>query len=52
MTEHQIEREAERRMDRLDASYLKGEITSEAYDKAIRELDEWAREQQAKGRAR
>lgn len=52
MTEDQIEREAERRMDRLDARYLRGEISSEAYDKGVRELDEWAQAENAKRRVR
>jgi hypothetical protein len=46
MTRHEIEdtieRAAERRMDRIDRAFIAGEMDQQAYDKAIRELNEWA----------
>lgn len=43
MTEDQIERIAENRMDALDRDYLKGRLDSETYDKKVAELDEWVK---------
>jgi hypothetical protein len=44
MTEHQIEIIAERRMDRLDEQFLKGTLSQEEYDKAVREIEIWTRD--------
>lgn len=38
-TEDQIERDAERRMDRLDSRLLSGAISQADYDVAVRALD-------------
>lgn len=40
MTEDQIERRAQRRMDALDAQLLRGEISQQAYDAEIHALAE------------
>lgn len=45
MTEDQIERAVERRMDVLDRHLMSGELSSERYTLAVCELDEWAAEQ-------
>lgn len=45
MTEEQIERRAEREMDRLDKQLLSGALTQAEYDEEVRELDRWAREE-------
>ncbi len=41
MTEAQIELRAERFMDQLDRWFMTGEITKNAYEKAVRDLDVW-----------
>jgi hypothetical protein len=41
MTEEQIERLAERDMDRLDRAFMRGELSQEAYDAAIERLNAW-----------
>lgn len=45
MTEDQIERTVERRMDSLDKRYMAGDLDRPAYDAAVQELDRWAQEQ-------
>ena len=45
MTEDQIERAVERRMDALDRHLMSGELSQAKYDLAVCELDEWAEEQ-------
>lgn len=47
MTEDQIERVVERRIDAIDKRYLAGELTEEDYREKIREVDEWAKRQSA-----
>lgn len=47
MTEDQIERVVERRIDAIDKRYLAGEWTEEEYREKIREVDEWAKRQSA-----
>lgn len=42
MTEDQIERKVERYIDHLDRVFLNGDMTQDNYDKAIREIHEWA----------
>lgn len=42
MTEDQIERAVERRMDSLDRQLLTGALSQAAYDKATRDMDAWA----------
>ena len=44
MTEHQIEIQAERKMDRLDEQYLKGFLSEQEYKKAIKEINIWVDE--------
>jgi hypothetical protein len=41
MTEEQIERIAERKMDQLDAKLLNGKLSQAEYDAAVKELDRW-----------
>lgn len=41
MTEEQIERIAERKMNRLDKELMNGSITQEEYNQEVRELDQW-----------
>lgn len=43
MTEDQIERIAEHKMDILDRDYQKGRLDSETYDQKVKELDEWVK---------
>ena len=42
MTEEQIERRAESRVDELDRAFLKGLLTQEQYNAGIRGIDVWA----------
>lgn len=39
MTEHEIELQAERAMDRLDRQLLRNELSQAEYDAAVRSLD-------------
>lgn len=42
-TEEKIEREVERRLNRLDAAFMRGDIDSaEEYDKLVDEIEDWA----------
>jgi hypothetical protein len=41
MTEDQIERIAERKMDRLDARLMNGELSQAQYDAEVKALDEF-----------
>ncbi len=42
MTEEQIERAVERKIDILDRRYLSGQLTEVEYKIAIKEIDVWA----------
>lgn len=42
MTEAQIERKAERAMDKLDRRFLAGELTTNQYNQAVRAIEEQA----------
>lgn len=42
MTENQIERIAEQRMDRLDREYLNTVMDSNTYDEEVRKIKDWA----------
>jgi GMP synthase PP-ATPase subunit len=48
MTEEQIERTVERRMDMLDRRYLAGDIPEDMYVKLVEDLDDWAKEEYRK----
>jgi hypothetical protein len=48
MTEEQIERTAERRMNMLDRNLLVGNITQAQYDQLVQDLDDWSKEEYAK----
>ena len=50
MTEDQIERIAERTIDRLDRQFLSGKLTQKQYDEGIAEVDKWANQQRFAGR--
>ena len=50
MTEAQIERKAESYMDRLDRQLMRNEITQTVYDREVKALDKWAKDQYAKRR--
>jgi|LakMenEpi03Aug12_release.lakeMendotaPanAssembly.Ray.scaffolds.fasta_scaffold155545_2 hypothetical protein len=52
MTEAQIERKAESYMDRLDRQLMGNEITQTVYDREVKALDKWTKEQYAKRRRR
>jgi hypothetical protein len=41
MTEEQIERIAERKMDRLDARLMSGELSQAQYDAEVKALNQW-----------
>jgi phosphopantetheine adenylyltransferase len=45
MTEQQIEVMAERKIDRLDALFLRGAITEQQYNAALKQIRQWADEQ-------
>jgi len=45
MTEHQIERAVERRIDTLDAAFLDGWYTQNEYDRHMAAIRAWADEQ-------
>lgn len=38
-----IERTAEARMDRLDRRFMRGLLTEQEYEAAVRDLDRWVR---------
>lgn len=42
MTEDQIEREVEKRVDRLDRNFMNSFMTQADYDAAMRAIDRWA----------
>ena len=42
MTEEQVERIVERITDSVDRAFMRGDFGQEAYDKTMRELNEWA----------
>lgn len=42
MTEDQLERYVERRMDALDHRFLNSDMTQEEYDAEVRKLNDWA----------
>lgn len=42
MTEDQIERKVKRYIDHLDRVFLNGDMMQDNYDKAVREIEEWA----------
>jgi hypothetical protein len=45
MTEDQIERAVEAKMDRLDRIYLNSPMTEAQYQAEIRRIDQWAAQQ-------
>lgn len=47
LTEEQIERRAEIRMDRLDALLMNETMTQDDYDEATELLDQWCEQQYA-----
>ena len=47
MSEDQIERAVERRVDAIDARFMRGEMTQAEYNAAMREVDAWADAQHA-----
>jgi hypothetical protein len=51
-TEDQIERIAERQMDKLDLQYTKGMLTEHEYNQEVLELDRWVRDELRQSRAR
>lgn len=50
MTEAQIERKAESYMDRLDRLLMRNEITPTVYNREVKALDKWTKDQYAKRR--
>jgi hypothetical protein len=42
MTEEQIERQVEIRMNRLDRQLMTGGLSQNSYDMAVEDLDRWA----------
>jgi hypothetical protein len=48
MTEAEIERVAERRMNMLDRNLLVGNINQAQYDQLVQDLDNWSKEEYAK----
>jgi CO dehydrogenase/acetyl-CoA synthase beta subunit len=48
MTEEQIERIAERRMNMLDRNYIVGNINQDQYDQLVKDLDDWAKDEYRK----
>lgn len=45
MTEDQIERAVERRINVADRAFMRGDINQEQYDQLIRDIDAWSKEQ-------
>ena len=45
LTEQEIETRAERAIDRLDARFMRGELTREQYDREIGIIDAWTIQQ-------
>lgn len=45
MTEEQIERRVEKMIDHLDRVFLRGEMSQDNYNKAMRDLHHWAEAQ-------
>lgn len=52
MTEEQIERKVERLIDHLDRVFLAGGMTQDNYDKAIRDIRDWAETKSSEARER
>jgi hypothetical protein len=50
MTEAEIERVAERRMNMLDRNLLVGNINQAQYDQLVKDLDEWTKLEYEKGK--
>lgn len=48
MQEICIEIGVERKIDRLDRKFMAGDIQQEDYDRAMVEIDEWAKEEYSK----
>lgn len=48
MTEDQIERAVERKVDSLDRMFMSTDMTQDAYDKAMKDIHAWAEAQYAK----
>jgi uncharacterized membrane protein len=42
MTEDQIERRVERKMDALDRAYMRGDISEPVYNAYIKQIHDWA----------
>lgn len=51
MTEDQIERTVERKFDALDARYMRGELSTPAYEAESKAIDAWAEARYAERRA-
>ncbi len=51
MTEDQIERRVETRVDTADRAFVTGRITQEEYDRQIRAIHDWAGAQYAQKRS-
>jgi len=47
MAEEQIERAAERKMDSLDRQLMRGSLAQSEYDREVRALDQWTKQQYA-----
>lgn len=45
MTESQIERIAEQKMDQLDRRFLRGELTEEEYSEECHRIERWAHDE-------
>lgn len=52
MTEAQIERAIERKIDSLDRRYLRGDISRAAYDAEMKAIDAWEEAQYRRGKDR
>lgn len=42
LTEDQIERSVQTKVDSADAAFLRGDISQERYDLRMKEIDQWA----------
>ena len=47
MTESQIERIAEREMDKLDEALMDGILSQKEYDYQVQDIEDWVKEQYA-----
>lgn len=48
MSEHEIERRVEQMVDRLDARFMRGELSEAEYREEMEQINQWAESEYAK----